>query len=502
MAIADQQPLNGAELALTEPPLGAALPLTLAERLLAMAQTEDFPALSAQVMRIQNLAGSDREKLQGLTDEILKDVALTKKLLRLANSVQYARHGEGVTTISRAVNMLGFSTVRNLSLTLVLLEHLSHKGQQHQVWQAYQQALLSATLASALSSDAQQAEEVFLGALFQGLGGILLACYFPQEAAQLQALMEQSPKQALQHERQILGAELDELTLAVARSWNFPTRILGMMRVHKGPLPSRPPRDPVQAMHHLATVANQAAHQILNPEVPLGQRKAHLEAVSRHCARLLRQPLEQMQNGVLKACQELRGIAVAIGQAETAPLQQMLAESEPTSAMAPVPSKPKPEPTQPPRIPTKPIQASAPPVAGSEDGPLWRQLALGLERANQVWLGGSAQAASEAQQELLEAFFKAIGCQTLVLCWRAEREGCMVGVQGLGQGADALTQAFRIALDGKEDLFALLCAALRAAARHVDRARQPRQCARPLARLVYWPKRAGFDDGAASQAGR
>lgn len=463
MVIAEALPPKGAEWALTEPPPEAAVPLTLGERMQAIAQTADFPAMSGQVMRIQSLAGSEREKLQGLTDEILKDVALTKKLLRLANSVQYARQSEGVTTISRAVSMLGFTTVRNLSLSLVLLEHLSHKGQQQQVWQAYQKALLSATLASALSSDAQQAEEVFLGALFQGLGGILLVCYFPQEAAQLQALMEQNPKQALQHERQILGAELAELTLAVARSWNFPSSILGMMRAHKGPLPSRPPRDPVQAMHHLATVANQAAQQLLNPEVTQGQRKAHLESISRHCARLLHQPHEQMQNGVLRACKEMRSIAAAIGQPEPAPLQDLIAACEPALEVAPVPTtassiqKPAHSP-QPNGHPLKPAAAAAPPNKAAEDGPIWRQLALGLERANQVWLGAGAQAASKTQQELLEAFCQAIGCQTLVLCWRAERGDCLVGVQGWGQGADALTKAFRIALDGKEDLFALLCA--------------------------------------------
>ena len=69
----------------------------------ALAASEEFPALSGQVMRIQSLTGNEREKVQSLIDEILKDVALTKKLLRLANSVQFARNGNGVATISRAV---------------------------------------------------------------------------------------------------------------------------------------------------------------------------------------------------------------------------------------------------------------------------------------------------------------------------------------------------------------------------------------------------------------
>ncbi|MDH4061878.1 MAG: protein kinase, partial [Aquincola sp.] len=46
----------------------------------------DFPALSDAVGRIQRVADSERENLSALADEILKDVALTHKLLRLVNS--------------------------------------------------------------------------------------------------------------------------------------------------------------------------------------------------------------------------------------------------------------------------------------------------------------------------------------------------------------------------------------------------------------------------------
>ena len=435
-------------------------PQTLSERLQALAETEDFPALSGQVMRIQSLTGNEHEKVQGLTDEILKDVALTKKLLRLANSVQFARNGEGVATISRAVAMLGFSTVRNLSLSLVLLEHLSHKGQQQLLRDAYQKALFSATLASAWSGDTQQTEEVFLGALFQGLGPMLLACFFPEEAAQLQALVAQEPKNALQFERQILGAELEQLTLAVARSWHFPDQILRIMQVQTEPLPTRLPHDPVQALRWLATMANQAAQQFLSQDASHEQSHAHMEQICRRYARVLHKPLEQMREGVLKASQEMRSIGEAVGMKVPAALQQLMAADEatkPSDAHSGAAAQGKTQARLAPLAAAKPaaLQVAAP---NGQAKPLWMELALGLERANEVWLKGGPDAAGKAQQALLESFLAAFGCQTLVLCWRSDAGNCLRGVQGLGATGQALAQSFRIALDGKEDLFALLCA--------------------------------------------
>jgi len=465
-------------------------PQTLSERMQAMAETEDFPALSGQVMRIQSLTGNEHEKVQRLIEEILKDVALTKKLLRLANSVQFARNGDGVATISRAVAMLGFSTVRNLSLSLVLLEHLSHKGQQQLLRDAYQKALFSASLASAWSGEAQQAEEVFLGALFQGLGPMLLACFFPDEAAQLQALVAQNPKHALKFERQILGTELEQLTLAVARSWHFPDTILRIMQPQTDPLPTRLPQDPVQSMRWLATMANQVSQQLLSDDTSPEQSRAHTEQICRRYARVLHKPIEQMQEGVLKACQELHTIGAAIGMTRPAAVQHLMAAQEPEKPIKTSPALA----AQGMAIAPTPALASAKPASApaavlkGQAKPLWMELAQGLERANEIWFAGGPDAASKAQQALLEAFYTAIGCQTLVLSWRTDAGDCLRGVQGLGPDAQALVQSFRIALDGQEDLFALLCAQPRDT--WIERANQ----ASVRARLPDWFVRVSAPD--------
>ena len=55
-----------------------------------MRHKSDFPALSDSVVRIQRVATSENESLNSLAAEILKDVALTHKLLRLVNTAHFA----------------------------------------------------------------------------------------------------------------------------------------------------------------------------------------------------------------------------------------------------------------------------------------------------------------------------------------------------------------------------------------------------------------------------
>ena len=68
-----------------------------------MAQRSDFQALTDSVLRIQQVTDSEDDSLSDLTNEILKDAALTRNLLCLVNSPYYARAGRGpVSTVAPA----------------------------------------------------------------------------------------------------------------------------------------------------------------------------------------------------------------------------------------------------------------------------------------------------------------------------------------------------------------------------------------------------------------
>ncbi len=90
-----------------------------------MSHKTGFPALSQTISAINRIAAKSDESVQTLSAVLLKDFALTNKLLRLVNSTTYRQFGGGVSTISRAVMILGFNTVRDPA------EVLRNSAQRH-----------------------------------------------------------------------------------------------------------------------------------------------------------------------------------------------------------------------------------------------------------------------------------------------------------------------------------------------------------------------------------
>ena len=88
------------------------------DRLLKKISAEaDLPALGSSVSKVVQMTSSDDEAVRNLAHFILSDAALTQKILRIANTVSYrTASGATVTTVSKAIFLLGFEVVKTLSL--------------------------------------------------------------------------------------------------------------------------------------------------------------------------------------------------------------------------------------------------------------------------------------------------------------------------------------------------------------------------------------------------
>ena len=198
-----------------------------------MRHKSDFPALSESVSTINKIAGSDKETISNLSNSILKDFSLTNKILRLVNSVYYRQAGGGsISTISRAVLVLGFDAVRNIAITVMLFEHLQNKGNANQLKEDFLRANLAAILAKDISeqSSSRDVEQVFICSMFHNLGRLLSQFYFPDESEEIKRAMEQKPCTEDVAAVQVLGLTFEELGIGIARTWGFPSLIVNSMR--------------------------------------------------------------------------------------------------------------------------------------------------------------------------------------------------------------------------------------------------------------------------------
>lgn len=202
-------------------------------------EQQGFPAMSASIASINQMISVEGLAATGastLAPEILKDLALTQKILRLVNSAQYSQYAtERISTISRAIVILGVDVIRNLAVSLLLIDQIGNRSQAAALGREFLRAGFSALLARELGPQATVAakpEEAYLCALFHHLGRLLAQCYFAEESAAIHTLLD-SAEPGFDEEAaslHVLGVSYQALGIAIARSWGFPEAMVNSMR--------------------------------------------------------------------------------------------------------------------------------------------------------------------------------------------------------------------------------------------------------------------------------
>lgn len=218
-----------------------------------MRNKSDFPALSNIITEINTIVASESDSANKLARVILQDFALTNKLLRLVNTVSYGQFGGNISTISKAVVIMGFETVRNIAMSLIMLEFMQNKSLAHQLKDEVIASFFAGVVATQLAAgkNMRDSEEFMICAMFQNLGRMLVTYYFFEESQEIARLTEQGQSEE-QASVKVLGLTGNEIGIGVARRWNFPKRLLaGMVKFPAGE-PVRKPR--IEEDHLLVTV--------------------------------------------------------------------------------------------------------------------------------------------------------------------------------------------------------------------------------------------------------
>ncbi len=456
-------------------PAAAAQSGTLDFLLRRMRHRSDFPALSSAVTRIQRVAASENESLNSLSQEILKDVALTHKLLRLVNSAHYSQAAAGgVHTVSRAVALVGFAGIRNMALSLVLLEHMQDKAHVQALREEFLRSLLAAHLAGEVMSVPREAEEAFIGALFQNLGRLLTRFYLSEEAQQIQRLVQPvadghaallEPMGEAAASTQVLGISFDELGQGVAQAWGLPEALRQAMKRPPGEPPARLPERSIDRVRWSARLGNDVADAVLeSPPTKLAARLRQL--AERHAGALgitaarLEAALEASREGVRHVAR-----AAALDLAPGSPARRLLGgqatrddarhggtvdewDAHTLEATRATPREPS---------GGEALPSGAARPARHEASEM---LSAGIQDITQSMVDDNFKL-NEVLRMVLETMYRALGFRRVVLALRDPRTECLTGRFGLGEGATATAAVLRVPLKPasglRPDLFTAVC---------------------------------------------
>ncbi|MBV8465182.1 MAG: HDOD domain-containing protein [Burkholderiales bacterium] len=455
-----------------------------------MGKTEDFPALSRAVGALNRIAESDNEKLQALAAIILRDFSLSNKILRLANSASYGQFGGEISTISRAVMVLGFNAVKALAMTVVLIEHLTnkeHAGElKDEVVRAFFASLISRKLAERCGY--HDIEEGRIAGMFHRLGRLLVLFYLRDDArviAGVVALGE--PEEAVVRGR--IGASYEELGMGVARSWNLPDKLIASMAAEDAkPHPPRIDSDWLRLFANAgsglmtATLADTeperfkeflSARDRFSGPMRLTERDLRV-AVDESIRDTLRDAaifgLDAHGGAVLMRLRQLAGVVAAPRREadavkggtppSQAPAGKPTAATTPAMAQSASQATAEPTPVQTSATSAKaasPVKTAAAPMAQAAD--------LVMEDRPQVIdaLGNCMQEVTEALvgefrlndllRVILETLFVSLGASRVLLATRSVQRNGVVGRFGFGKNIEDFAARFVVPLDDQNDLF-------------------------------------------------
>lgn len=275
-----------------------------------------LPALPEGAALAAKLMSMERRHLGALAREVLQDPALCFELLRQANS-SYVRSvqqpgGGAVVTVRRAIALVG-------------LEGVQRAVQQQRPWpgalddvgaQRLQQQIAHtqhcARLAQLISPGRHDPEVVYIVAMLQQLGSLLLHYHFPDLAMQIRMLMTPPPTlkedepaafgmDELTAAQTVLGLEPSALSTHMVKQWGLDESMLQLM----GRLPLDQPVRVMDSDELLRAVASAACEAVHAHQQPSSLYVAALDRVVQRYNHVLRLDATRLRTMLLQAADPL-----------------------------------------------------------------------------------------------------------------------------------------------------------------------------------------------------
>jgi serine/threonine protein kinase len=482
---------------------------TLEFLLRRMRHKSDFPALSDAVVRIQRVTHSEDASIASVTDEIVRDVALTNKLLRLVNTTHFRNAGAGtIASVPRAVSLVGLSGIRTMALSLVLLEHMEDKSHVQRLKETFLMAMMTGTLCDELTPSMKAHDEPFLAGMMAQLGRLLTEFYFPEEATLIRRRLEPAWQRgewsnAVEDRAvaEVLGLTYEQLGIGVTKVWGLPDSLRRAIARPAGDPPSRSVDQAADRLRWCVQASSELSQALM--QAPVEGLSARISAIGERFSRSLNLPKEQFEAAVRSAQSHLQSMSIDLGidlKADSKAhrlLPQPLAV--PTGNRNPAPA-PLPRPADaamayPAAVVSGGVSAGSPSAAspaGGDDQATMVMPADAARRATQAQsdaampaatpdassesnsrmlalengiasitssLAGDSFKLNEVLRAILDTMHKALGFRCVIFGLRDPKTGVITGRLALGPAASALSAQFRVDVNanGPVDLLSVAC---------------------------------------------
>ncbi|WLI89321.1 HDOD domain-containing protein [Massilia sp. R2A-15] len=401
---------------------------------------EDMFALGTSVARVVQMASSDDQGTHDLAYYVLSDVALTQRILRLSNTATYrTSSGTSVTTISRAISLLGFDNVKTTALAMLLVDALSNSAHAQSVRVELENALCASLVGRevARSSAYQGAEEASIAALFKNLGPLLVATHEHARYREIAALTATGKHTIGQASQMILGCSYDTLSEAVMAEWKIPDSIV---RSLAAPPPGiqKPAASRAEWMRQVAAFSMEVSQLLARTANPAATPDAR-QLLKRYGA-ALGIDADQMEDLFTTVQDNMTGLLQSMSMQPRPRVEEPAAEGLPNVLL----------------LATMDAGESADEMFYPSGKPYnARELLLsGVQDVTQMRASGNAQL-NDVVQAVLETLYRSMGFRFATVCLKDPRSGQFRARLAFGEDHQRRQLGFSFPMASSRDLFHL-----------------------------------------------
>jgi putative nucleotidyltransferase with HDIG domain len=199
-----------------------------------------MPSLSTTVVKVLETCNDHRASANDLQKVISLDPVLTGRVLKLVNSAYFAL-GQPITSLTRAIIMLGVNTVKNLALSYAILKNMKGSGS----FQAFTAddfwlhclgvGVVAKSLAAIKGHLPGEQEEYFVAGLLHDLGKLPLNKQFSREYHQVCRSAAGQSEPFILSEGRLLGIDHCKVGAMIARKWQLGESMIATLSCHHNP---------------------------------------------------------------------------------------------------------------------------------------------------------------------------------------------------------------------------------------------------------------------------
>lgn len=184
---------------------------------------EELPSLPIVVRQVWKVINSHNSSMGQISTIIAKDQALAAKTVRLVNSAYYGMR-EPVSSIKKAIIILGLNTVCNLMTGLSIIKLFNDKKQTFDYTNFWKDSLLSAVLAEQIAKIEKPdiADDCFMAALIHDVGTLVFDQFFHDDYYTIFNKSKGNLIHILHNEKNSFGVTHCNAGGLLCNNWNMP----------------------------------------------------------------------------------------------------------------------------------------------------------------------------------------------------------------------------------------------------------------------------------------